>query len=60
MFIEFTNRRDEVVSLNVSQIHFVTSDSKGAVIFDLVGMDYKLKESYEDFMARLYALLSSE
>ena len=53
MFIEFVNRKNETISLNAAYILFVTSDKKGAVVFDIEGLDYELKESYEEFMARL-------
>ena len=60
MFVEFVNRKNETVSLNISQIHLVTSDKKGAVVFDVMGLDYELKESYDDFMARLCKILHIE
>ena len=57
MFIEIVTRRDENVSINISHILFVTSDKKGAVVFDVTGNDYMLKNSYEDVMERIFNAL---
>lgn len=60
MFINIETRRKESVSLNVSYILFVTPEKDGCVIFDIVGNDFTLRESYESVMERINALLQLE
>lgn len=59
MFIEIITKDKEKVSLNVSQIVAIHPYRKGTCIFDSCGVDYEIKESYEEFMTRLYNLISS-
>ncbi len=53
MFIEFKTQKNELVSLNVAFILYVTEYEKGCVIYDTEGMEYTVSEEYSSFMARL-------
>ena len=53
MFVEIVTRRDERVLLNVKQILFVTEQKNGAVIFDVSGNSYYVKEKYAEVVERL-------
>ena len=53
MFLEVNTVRDERVLLNVKQILFVTESKRGAVIFDVSGNSFYVKEDYEKIVERL-------
>ena len=53
MFLEVNTVRDERVLLNVKQILFVTVSKRGAVIFDVSGNSFYVKEGYEEIVERL-------
>ena len=59
MFVDVVTRRDERVFLNVSHILFVTESKGCAVIFDVSGNDYHVKESFEDFCNKLKTMLQT-
>ncbi len=53
MFIEFTTLRNEIVSININKILYVTATKKGCLLVDCEGMDYPINEDYYAFMDRL-------
>ncbi len=53
MFIEFTTSRNEIVSININKILYVTATKKGCLLVDCEGMDYSIDEEYTSFMTRL-------
>ena len=58
MFIEVITKRKERLSLNISRIVSVISTKKNTVIFDSAGVVYEVDEPYEEFMERIFALIS--
>ena len=52
MFIEVLTKRDELVTINVSDIRLITSNKNKCLIIDNDGLDYELNETYNEFIQR--------
>ena len=51
MFIVITTKKNEKICLNIEHIVFITEIKNHAVIVDVLGTDYELGYSYEEFMS---------
>lgn len=58
MFFEFKTRKNEIVSININKILFITSTKYGTCLLDDEGNDYECNEPYENFMQRLFNTIS--
>ena len=58
MFVEIITRSNEKVSINISNIISITPYRKGCIIFDVAGVDYSTKETYESVMSRISRLVT--